>query len=767
MKDPSLSIGFDPIKAEHLGSDWQVGFGQWQVAGGRLRHVLPGGPDPTEKLAIAGSGLASELARLATVSHTLPDGGFERTHVTLDASLQVEGSFFVALDEWAVEWAPDFGMRPVLTDIGNGSRGHECAGEPWGPPDTTHRIELIGERDTITFRCDGRELFSARRHFARPYRKITVSSYAGASMAAVRIEGDHAVAARQPARRLDRPLLAALVDFSDDFIYAPFTAELIDLLVERLAELDIGRIYWMNTVRVVDDVLGPNADSQLSGALDKWRMCKTDRGTGPTTVRNCYPFLPKAVEAAHRHGMQIYAVLKTFDLGTNPPLGDPSPFVNEQFRIEHPDAFMQRWKEPGAAADDPAGRPVTTIRFYSANLDEHGIRPEQITVWCSDDNESYQRVDPPPKIAFGIERKRFARLREGDQTEPRDVRTITIDGMRITAKYFAVTIDGDRACTFLNRIYRLAEALDADGRAVPMTRNMPEYPRAGESSWRGEGGFVFDGFTTARQPTGCWYGPDWIERVDALDGIDRGIAFQRGLRERISGAPDPTHPRVTRYWLDWVQESLDAGVDGIDMRIIHHNNPLDWANYGFGPNAEAEYQRRFNTPLRPEAACREQHAKMFGDLYTEFVREASRITRDHGAKMQHHVSVPMDCPPHLRPMTNIHWQWQRWMEEGLLDAVTLKNLEPDSGFFDEVMAATEEHGVEAIHCPYLNCILCASDTWKQQLSAVVQGVTDKGMDGLILYESASFLNADDAGDIKEVFPGLREILRPQSPPSAV
>ena len=101
-----------------------------------------------------------------------------------------------------VEWAPDFGMRPVLTDIGNGSRGHECAGEPWGPPDTTHRIELIGERDTITFRCDGRELFSARRHFARPYRKITVSSYAGASMAAVRIEGDHAVAARQPARRL-------------------------------------------------------------------------------------------------------------------------------------------------------------------------------------------------------------------------------------------------------------------------------------------------------------------------------------------------------------------------------------------------------------------------------------------------------------------------------------------------------------------------------------------------------------------------------------
>ncbi|MAE62695.1 MAG: hypothetical protein CMJ18_00360 [Phycisphaeraceae bacterium] len=766
----SSLLAFDPFETDHLGRDWQIQFGVWRVVDGRLCQVLPDGPDPDANLVISGSGLAGALARLGAVRCNLPEGGFQRVHVTFEASLATHECFAVGLDEWAVEWAPDFGMRPMLTDATSASRGHECVDEPWGPADTTHRIELIGDRETITFRCDGRDLFSTPRRSDRPYRALMIHSYAGPALARMRIERQGSSPARRPARRADRPLLAATVDFLDDILYEPFTTGLIDRLVERLAELDIGRIYFHHTTRVRPEALGPDADPQLSRSLDQWKWGRdADDGSsyGTRTVRNCYPFLPKAVDSAHRRGMQVYAVIKPMDMHVGHPTGGPSPFFNEHLFQSRPDASMQRWMPPEMTDDRPERRPVATLRFRKDDDRDHGVRPEQITVWTSDDNESYRPVEPPPKISMELRPTRFRRHWEGGWTDERPVQTITIDGLHLTSRYFAVTVDGDRAGTFRNRVYRLAEILDAEGQEIPVTHNLLEFPRDGDAPWRGEGGFVFTGFTTSRQPTASWIGRDWIEMLQALDGIDRGIAFERGVRESLVGAPDPANPVVREYWMDWLVESLDAGVDGIDLRIIHHNNPMDWANYGFSGHVADAYERRFGGPLRPEAACRHEHAQLLGEVYTEFVREASRVTRQRGAKMQHHVSVPMDSPPHIRPMTGIQWDWRRWIEEGLLDAVTLKNLDPDSCFFDEVMAVAERHGVETIHCPYLNCILNASDTWPEQLRAVVENVTRHGMDGLILYESASFLNANGAGEIEEVLPNLRDILRPEASSSSI
>ena len=457
--------------------------------------------------------------------------------------------------------------------------------------------------------------------------------------------------------------------------------------------------------------------------------------------------------------MEVYAVHKNFDLGFFPARGNPSPYTIDHFLDSHPQAMLERWNEPDQSED--SARPVRTIRFFKDGPRAHEIKPDHITLWISEDNESYQGYKGPLNLTMGVETKQFGRHWEGGQTKPRQVQVITLDGLDVRSPYFAVTVEGEGGCTFRNQICRLAEVLDDRGRPIPHTRNQPEWPRRRESKWDGQGGFVFDGFTTARAPTGGWRGSDWIETVHALDGTDLGVAFQRGRQRWLRGTPNPAHPAVHEFWIDWVKEALAAGVDGVDMRIIHHRNILDWANYGFGSLVEQKFNERHARPLRPDASCRAEHMALLGDCYTEFLRKASRLVREAGAKFQHHVSMPMDSAPDQRAMTNIRWDWQGWIREGILDAITLKNLEPAcTDYFDEIMALARANDVQTYWCPYLNCIISASESWAQQLTQLIQDTSAKGMDGIILYENASFLQANEAGDLVLKYPEFAEVLQP-------
>ena len=148
-----------------------------------------------------------------------------------------------------------------------------------------------------------------------------------------------------------------------------------------------------------------------------------------------------------------------------------------------------------------------------------------------------------------------------------------------------------------------------------------------------------------------------------------------------------------------------------------------------------------------------------GEWYTDFVRTASRMARRAGEKFQHHVSVSMDSMPEERSMTNIYWNWRGWLKEGLLDAITLKNFYSSNNFFNEVMDAADAQGVETLFCPYLNRILSGSASWADQLAELMRSVSANGLHGIILYQSAAFLQANQQGDVVLKFPQLRQVLR--------
>lgn len=751
-------VEYGPFEVEHLGRQWLAAFGTWRIQDGRLCHYFPQSPGDNVKAMIGAMPDIESFKRLAAIKHAISTGGAARVRVELEIALHDFDGLIVSLDEAGSEWAPYFGMRPVMSDIASGSRGHEFVDLPWPDDRQFHRIEIEGDAASVSFRFDGQHLYSSAREPGRLHHQLMIESFGACAVRRVRIEAEGI--RHQPPAGDRAPLrLSAVDDFYDDLCYAKFLdPEMFDRLVGKLHDLGIERIYWLNSLAVRPEAIGPGADCELNRRINCWNhRLNNDPAnelSGAPSIQATYPFVEKVVASAHRRGMEVFAVHKPFDLSVALETGGKtSPFVIEHFCKTHPEAMLQRQPEPV----DNANAPVARIRFYKSDDREHGIQPDRISVWISDDNKTYRRLEQPFKVTFSLEQQSFARHWEGGFEPSRSARVITLDGLNIATPYYAVHVDGQRRFSFANRIHRLAESFDARGNPVITTRNLPEHPRIGSTPWRGEGGFVFRGFTTCRQETGNWRGRDWIEMNQLLDGNDLAIAFSRGSFPHVYGAPDPVHPETRKFWGDWIDMSLDAGVDGIDLRIMNHNNILDWASYGFGPLTQAAFQRRYGHALVPDENCRKKHSELLGDAYTQFLRDTSKKVRSRGKKMQHHVSRPMDSQPDQRPLINIRWNWRQWIEEGLLDEITLKDLELNSGFCHQVKAHARRHGVTTWHCPYLGVLFDASSTWAVTMEQIVRQNYTTGSDGLMLYEAATFMRGDSEGQINLLYPDLNRI----------
>jgi hypothetical protein len=119
---------------------------------------------------------------------------------------------------------------------------------------------------------------------------------------------------------------------------------------------------------------------------------------------------------------------------------------------------------------------------------------------------------------------------------------------------------------------------------------------------------------------------------------------------------------------------LDAGVDGVDLRVSAHGCLTDEPQaYGWNPPVlEAYVERHGAEPvdLRKLAAIR-------GDFYSEFVRDASGLVRDRGRKLQVHLHAeafraePVFGQQNGVP-ANIEFQWRRWLESGWVDSAYLR-----------------------------------------------------------------------------------------------
>ncbi len=79
-------------------------------------------------------------------------------------------------------------------------------------------------------------------------------------------------------------------------------------------------------------------------------------------------------------------------------------------------------------------------------------------------------------------------------------------------------------------------------------------------------------------------------------------------------------------------------------------------------------------------------------------------------------------------------------------------------FWDEVVQLAGKCGVETYACPYLNLVLGMSRSWQTQLSDLILEVVRKGANGLILYQTTSFLTPTEQGQIIPKYPEMAKVL---------
>jgi hypothetical protein len=473
--------------------------------------------------------------------------------------------------------------------------------------------------------------------------------------------------------KADTPfLLEALVDFPDDVLTAgrALTAADLDALMATLAGLGIRRVSWGYYGDGHGGWLNPTGFSEdYDGGWAHYDA--TYRGLGNP--------LKAAVAAGHRHGLEVYAYFKPYETGAalNIPAGSPLakawgrlPILGgtlgwmDPFVAAHPELRIQHRGGLPAGTDTAE---VCALRLTKRDAAPTRVTREHLQLWSSPDNWHYQPLDIDFQVTETVEpAPRDARDNGGRLVMRRGepVRMLTLSGFRLADRHLLVTTDfTDGPADFLNAGTALLTALDAEGREIPgVFAN-------GWTCWCGSlvdfrhGGLTFD--------FGWGMGETALDAPNA-NGKQGLIAFARGRNAYLPGALCETEPAVQRWWLDCLEEMIDAGVDGVDIREENHSTHTDTPEeYGYNPVVLAQCGDLTGEALRRKIA------EVRGDAYTAFLAACKARLAAAGKRLRYNLQVdffrPDPVPARLLAYpANLDFQWRRWLDEGLLDEAILR-----------------------------------------------------------------------------------------------
>ena len=580
-------------------------------------------------------------------------------------------------------------------------------------------------------------------------------------------------------------ILSATVDFPDDLMFGTYTPELLDRMMQQLKQLGVTRVYWL----YYGDV---DQDSYWAGNLIDHSIFPY----GPKTLANIGEPLKAAVPFAHAHGLEIYAVLKPYNTGmagTYPegaaesrastvtriggPLGQAIPFVER-----HPHTRVRR--RPVEAPPDLETTAIRKIRLLKRDDSPTRVKGEDIQIWTSESNFKYGRKQIDFNVTEAVE-PAPGEVRDyyGDLVTAKGapVRTLTIEGLDLSDRFIAITTGLKGPGDFVNTAVGMVEAYGPGPEPLPVvvaTRGaIWDRPR----DFRGYG-LDFD----------CGLGTYEVPFDDQNDTGDSSsiwssmltgglIAFARGKNEYLACTPCEAYPEVRHLWSGWVQRLIDAGVDGIDIRISAHGSLTnESAEYGYNSPIVEEFTRRYGAGPTGSAADLSRLADLRGEHFTDFIRETSEAIRGAGGKMQVHVHTeafrPEPCHGQMMGFPdNIRFDWQSWVKEGLLDGVTFRmswfeGLEdppespPDRSrlvnaleepYAKESLDALVDAGVPA----YLNRYIDRSVGIEEYLSDLERVYGDERFDGFDLYEFALMARASPDGRSLDSYKGRMEMIR--------
>lgn len=434
-------------------------------------------------------------------------------------------------------------------------------------------------------------------------------------------------------------------------------------------------------------------------------------------------FLPGAVEAARAAGLEFITIFKPFDLYPKERVSD----TDQNFSFRRNPAW--------AVSPD---QPLESLCLYASDDRPWPFDPDTLELWISEDNETYRQWEEPIELSEEVvERADSVWTPTGPQEGrgTRSVRRLVLRGLtELKAPFFALRWSGQQGA-WRNRLYRMVELRGPDGAFCPLRLD----PR---DSMPGAG-FDLVG-RTANAPS--WGRSDTgMDRIVRLDGPEGAIGFSRRPDTHLPAMFEPMFPEVRDYFLGRLRRGIEAGADGVSVRIAHHVGCDDWLSFMFAEPVLKAFRERIGRDPEPCNGDFTRIRRLRGEAYTGFLREASKMARAAGKKFTHHLENRMLAPPEYDTYLQIHWDWETWIREGLLDEVDLKYIGPDHRDCRErIVPLCREHGVK------VNWITPDPEPrWKgrsiHEAPLLIDRARKGGMDGINLYELWLYHRMTDRG----------------------
>ncbi|MDP6113676.1 MAG: hypothetical protein QGG53_17595 [Planctomycetota bacterium] len=549
--------------------------------------------------------------------------------------------------------------------------------------------------------------------------------------------------------------IEALVDFVDDASSAeePIGEAHIDSMMQRLVECGVRRVSWSYYGDGHGGYFFPAPGFEGTGKRG-WTLAETYQRLGnPLRV---------AVEAARRHGLEIYAYFKPYETGIASVYPEGSPEAQrwgrlahiggrlswlDRFVVDRPDLRIRRKTDD--LPPDILARPVHAIRLVKQDDSPTRINREHLQLWASPLNYRYQQlpfdfevhetVEPSPKEVR--DHAGNVLTCNGDP-----VRVLTLSGFELNDPYLAVLTDfTEGPADFMNAGTDLSVALDSDGREIPGVT------ATGGAIWYRDQvdlykwGLMFD-YGWGRQPVTLDNPATPGER--RTSGF---VAFARGRNAYLPGALCETEPEVQEYWLSCVGEMLDAGVDGIDFREENHSTHTDYPeDYGYNPAVLAGCESRGTDDI----------AQVRGDAYTDFLRRANALIRSAGRQMRYNLQIdwfrpdPSVVRAAAYPL-NIDFQWQRWIDDGLMDEAILRFYHfPFECLYEDSVALEMIERCQAKGIPMTVNRYIRAETLADEFRRIER---DERFSGFILYETNTFMRAQRKDSFEITMPEVQSL----------
>ncbi len=642
----------------------------WPVCGSQeLRILLPKVSSDQLTIDIELATVAGDIVAIECGNHDIDvslqiDGQPHPRHAILKASM-------CPLAQGKLRLAPQSGVRHVRINIAS---------------------------DLITASVDGQTCVQGTDPFFTPSgRLLWLVLWGRMSLRNITVHDDN----RAPLQRTKRPQpaqefwLEANVDFHGYMGVAPFTHKTFDRLFEEFADWGVRRVHWIDYGR------------RREGW---WDHAAGVSDNALRTMDNVGEILPAAVTAAHRHGVELYALFKPFDMAVGSiPEGTPDgratagvpriggPLVGlPRFCAEHRDWVSSR--RPGSWGD-AQNQTIDRIELVKDDEAVADFSVADIELFVSDDNGNYHPFLGHVSRSEAIESVELLKQTiDGPRStgRRRNARVMRLSGLSIAAKYILLRVPG-RDGSFVNTLADMVRVHGELGIEQRLTLGLS--PRGGVSADPLRRGIAFDYFPGI--PSAVFPGFEPMSFPIALDQHAGVLAIARGKNRDQIAVMSPAYDRVCDWWLAWIDAALDDGADGIELRERNHHSPLSWLETGFEqPVRDAMIQQTgvdpWSDPDPDQAALRQ----IRGQFYTRFLRRAKALVASRGRKLGLHVSVGMDMDTRQGAAMQMRWDWRTWLQEGLADSVTMKEIWPGSRFANELHEVASARNVPVIFTPY-------------------------------------------------------------------